>query len=121
MAKKIGYHGLVINTATGVGTAATIVVYETGTSTPITLYTDVDGTAGSNPMSTDSVGRFSFFADPGIYDIQVSGAGITSYTLTGISLNLVTSDPSSGEHRVKDIRANASTQLVVTYDETAES
>ena len=126
MAKKIGYHNLVVNVATGVGTYSTITVYNANTVVASTIYSDPDGTAKSNPFTTDSVGRFSFYADPGEYDIQVSGAGITTYTLEDVSIigedsQFVKSDPNSGEYRVKELRLNSSKITVVTYDETPES
>ena len=125
-ALKIGYHGLIINTANGVGTQATITVYGAGTGVASTIYSDSSGTSESNPFDTDSVGRFSFFADPGEYDIQVSGSNITTYTLSGVSIigeasRYVTSDPTSGEYQVKKLRLDASKQILVTYDETPEA
>jgi hypothetical protein len=124
--KKIGYHNLVVNVATGAGTPATITVFDVGTANASTIYSDASGTAESNPLTTDAVGRFSFFADPGEYDIQVSGAGITTYKLEGVSIigedsQFVKSDPSSGEHRVKELRLNAAKITVVTYDDVAEA
>lgn len=126
MAKKIGYHNLVVNVATGVGTAATITVFDVGTANASTIYSDASGTAQANPFTTDGVGRFNFFADPGEYDIQVSGAGITTYTLEGVSIigedsQFVKSDPTTGEYRVKELRLNPSKITVVTYDDVAES
>lgn len=126
MADKVGYHNLVIDVATGIGTLATITVYDAGTETESTIYADAAGTAKDNPFATDSVGRFSFFTDGGEYDIQVSGSGITTYTLEGVSViglaaYQVTSEPTSGEYHVKKIRLDADKKILVTYDETAEA
>jgi hypothetical protein len=124
MAKKVGYHNMVIDVATGIGTEATITVYDAGTLNQSTIYSDEDGTAKSNPFSTDSVGRFSFFADPATYDIQVSGSGITTYKLECIFIapyNAVVSYPPSGEHRIKEIRLQSGEIVVVKYDGTPES
>lgn len=125
MALKIGYHNLVVNVATGVGTQATVTVFDAGTANASTIYSDASGTAETNPFTTDSVGRFSFFADPGEYDVQISGAGITTYKLEGVSIigedsQFIKSDPSSGEHRVKELRLNPSKITVVTYNDVAE-
>lgn len=123
---KIGYHNIIINTSTGVGTEATIAVYDAGTSDLSTIYSDADGTAKGNSFSTDSVGRFSFFADPGEYDIKVLGSGITEYTLEGVSIignyeRFVISEPSSGEYRLKKLRLDASLNMLVTHNDTVES
>ena len=124
--KKIGYHNLVVNVATGAGTYAQISVYGAGTLVLSTIYSDPDGTAKSNPFNTDSVGRFSFYADPGEYDIKVSGAGITTYTLEDVSIigedsQFVKSDPAVGEYRVKELRLDNTKTTVVTYDDVPEA
>jgi len=125
MANKVGYHNLVIDVATGIGTQATITVYDAGTVDLSTIYSDVGGTAESNPFTTDANGRFSFFADPAEYDIQVSGVGITTYTLEDVSIigvfgQFVTSQPSSGEYRLKELRLNAGLNMIVTYPDIVE-
>jgi hypothetical protein len=122
---KIAYHGLIIDVATGIGTEATITVCDVGTATPSSIYSNAIGTAKANPFLTDSVGRFSFFADPGEYDIQVSGALITTYVLSNVSIvggadSYITSDPDSGGYRVKRIRLDAEKKILITYDGTPE-
>ena len=53
-----------------------VTVYETGTNTLATLYTDATkATAASNPVDTDADGNLTFFADPGQYDLGVAGFG----------------------------------------------
>ena len=84
MADKIGYHNMIIDTATGEGKQATITVYDAGTANLSTIYSDPAGTPLANPFTTDSVGRFDFFADMAFYDIQVSGVGITTYKLEDV-------------------------------------
>jgi len=126
MANKRAYHNLVIDTATGAGVEASITVYSAGTTTKVTIYSDADGSAQSNPVSTDSYGRFVFYADPGLYDIRVSGTEFTAYTLEDVTISptydrLVVSDPTSGQYRVKGVRLDSGKQILVTYDETAES
>lgn len=126
MSAKIAYHGLIVDVATGIGTSATINVYAPNTTTASTIYSDAAGTAKANPFATDSVGRFSFYADPGEYDINVSGTGITTYTLEDVSIigedsQFVKSEPTSGEYRIKKLRLDAGRQVLVTYDGTAEA
>jgi len=126
MANKIAYHNLIVDVATGNGTLATITVYAPGTTTLSTIYADPAGTAKVNPFATDAVGRFSFYADSGEYDIQVSGTGITTYTLEDVSImgeatRYVVSDPTSGEYRLKKLRLDASKNILVTYNDTPEA
>ena len=125
MANKVAYHNTVIDTA-GTGTLATITVYAPGTLTASTIYSDPAGTAKTNPFDTDAVGRFSFYADPGEYDIAVSGSGIVPYTLEDVSVigvfeQFVRSDPPSGDRQIKKIRLDSSDQIVVVYNSVPES
>lgn len=123
-AKKIAYHGVVIDTS-GTGTQATITVYGAGTLVASTIYSSPAGAAQANPFMTDAHGRFVFYADQGEYDINVTGGGIVAYTLSNVSIigdstRIVVSDPGSGEHRVKKFRREAGGNIVVTYDGVAE-
>lgn len=127
MANKRAYHNLVIDTATGIGVnGATITVYAAGTVTLSTIYSDATGTAKANPFTTDGVGRLSFYADPGLYDIKVTGDDIVAYTLEDVTISptyerQVVSDPASGQHRLKGVRLDSGLQMLVTYDGDAES
>lgn len=122
---KIAYHNLIIDTATGIGTEATITVYNAGTVDLSTIYSDPAGTAKDNPFSTDAYGRFSFYANPDEYDIKVSGVDIVTYTIEDVSImgdyaQFVTSAPTSGQYRVKKLRLNSDLNVLLTYDETPE-
>jgi hypothetical protein len=124
MANKVGYHSIVID-ATGIGTLATITVYDAGTLNLSTIYSTPGGAAQVNPFATDANGRFVFYATPSEYDIQASGAGFITYKLENVSIigvfsQFVTSAPTSGEHRVKKLRLGATDNIVVTYDGTPE-
>ncbi|HRY11028.1 MAG TPA: right-handed parallel beta-helix repeat-containing protein, partial [Candidatus Nanopelagicales bacterium] len=61
---------------------ATVTVYNADTTTPATLYSGIDTALGtkSNPVYTDSSGRYWFYALPGRYDIKVERTGVTTYT-----------------------------------------
>lgn len=125
MANKVAYHNVVIDTD-GTGCLATITVYGAGTVVASTIYSTPAGAAKANPFATDSNGRFSFYADPAEYDIQVSGDGITTYTLEDVSIigifdQFVTSNPPAGDRQIKKIRLDSTSKIVVVYNETPAS
>lgn len=66
-------------TPSGVPAADTLVnVYQHGTQTPVTLWTDrTKATVAANPVSTDQYGNLLFYTDPGIYDLVANGATVT--------------------------------------------
>lgn len=67
-------------------TNLSINVFLTGTTTFANLYTDqTKATGRSNPILSDAFGNFSFFADPGLYDL--------SYTLQGVPNKFTVSVP----------------------------
>lgn len=75
---------------------ATITVYNSGTPTLASIYSDDGVTPQSNPFTSSSVGLFYFYAANGLYDVQVSGAGITTYTIGAILLDdSITPPPST--------------------------
>lgn len=125
MANKVAYHNTVINES-GAGVLATITVYNAGTLTKPTIYSSPAGAAQDNPLATDSLGRFVFYADPGEYDIEVSGAGIVPYTLENVSIigvfeQFVVSDPPATNYRVKKIRLGPDGKVVVVYNSEPEA
>ena len=77
------YNGSVISSTTGHSTPnASVTVYKTGTGNLAPLFSDNAGVSSiSNPVLTDTYGRYNFCTYDGKYDIQISGAGITTYTL----------------------------------------
>lgn len=90
---KLGYFNSVL-TDKGIPLAATITVFDQGTATPSTIYEDAGGvTPLANPFSTDAIGRFQFYAATGKYDVQVSGAGITTYKIQNVSLSDICNKP----------------------------
>lgn len=86
---KIGYFNAVLSDA-GVPIQATITVYQAGTQTLASIYADTAGTiVKDNPFQTDVLGRFEFFAATGNYDIQISGSGITTYTISNQPIGVI--------------------------------
>jgi len=120
MADKIAYHNSITDVSTGIGTQADITVYEAGTTNLSTIYDDETGTPRSNPFATDIYGRFSFFADPDVYDIKASGVGITSYTLERVSI-IRLSKPPSGYCEVTNIYVRpAGSKFTYDWDDVPE-
>ncbi|HKV25544.1 MAG TPA: hypothetical protein VJN93_13200 [Candidatus Acidoferrum sp.] len=57
------------------------------------IYSDVGLTqALANPMTTDGLGNYAFYAAPGKYEIEISGPGITTKQLPNV---ILPNDPSS--------------------------
>jgi hypothetical protein len=96
---KTGYFDAVLSDQ-GKPILATVTVYLAGTQTKATIWANPEGSVEKdNPFQTDSYGRFQFFADPRLYDIEVSGTGITTYKIqnvfiSGVLLKTTTGDPS---------------------------
>ena len=66
--------------------SCTVKVYITGSGgVAATIYSDASGTSMSNPFLADQDGHYYFYAADGTYDVQLSGAGLPPYTLSGIS------------------------------------
>src|SRR5512135_1249052 len=73
----------------------TVTVYEAGTVTLASIYSDDIGTPKANPFTAASDGQWFFYADNGHYDAQFSNGGIpTPFTLGDI--NLFDYDPVDG-------------------------
>lgn len=79
------------NNATGVHVGlATVTVYAAGTLNVSTIYDDTlnPPTSKGNPFTTDANGFFAFYAANGRYDVKVSGAVPTTYTLADVVLGV---------------------------------
>ena len=86
-AGALGYYSDVLQDEQGNTLAAlTVTVYLADTVTPATLYSDNGITAEANPMTTDYLGRFEFWAANGLYDVCVSGSGITPWCLENVRI-----------------------------------
>lgn len=64
---------------------ATVTVSTYPDSQPATIY-GADGGPAVTSVTTDSAGRFSFYAASGHYSISVSGQGITPFTYNDVTL-----------------------------------
>lgn len=56
----------------------TVSVFNAGTATPSTIFSNVGGTPKANPFIASTDGYWFFYADDGSYDVQFSGGGITT-------------------------------------------
>lgn len=77
------YHSDTVLDPSGVPVSgASVGIYLRNTNTLASLYMDFDGVTRANPMTTDAVGFFEFWADPGQYEVRVTPAGGTTTTRT---------------------------------------
>lgn len=67
---------------------ASVYVYTANTTTKIALYSGPYTVfpVVSNPITTDGYGRFTFFAEPGIYDLKIVGSNITTHTVEDVRI-----------------------------------
>jgi len=64
--------------------SCTVTVYDGGTTTLSTIYSDESGTPKANPFVADANGGWSFYGGVGRYDTKFSGGGITTpFTRSG--------------------------------------
>src|SRR5713101_1905910 len=81
---------------------ATVTVCTSGaTGTPCSplaaIFSDVALTqAKANPFTTDGQGNYNFYAAPGRYKIQISGAGVTTTTIPDV---LLAADPATPSYQ----------------------
>lgn len=73
-------------------------VYEAGTSTLATLYTDrTKATEQDNPLTTNGLGNLAVFADPGDYEAHVDSTGaVLKFTILPDWEDIVTGDEPEG-------------------------
>jgi len=79
------YSGITLS-QNGVGFQASVQVFIGNTNLTTkapNLYRDINGTMGlGNPFQSAPNGSYTFFAPPGQYDVQISGPGVTLYTVS---------------------------------------
>ena len=81
------FHRVAQNSASGLPIAnPTITVFHVGTVVAAPIFSDEGATAKANPFTGDSLGRFDFYAPDGDYDVQVAGAGVTTYVIADVTL-----------------------------------
>jgi len=82
------YHDSVQDLRGNAISGAKVYVYHANTTTLATLYntSNIGGATKTNPLTTDTYGRFWFYAPAGTYDLTVTRAGLTTYTLEDVSL-----------------------------------
>ena len=71
--------------------SASISVTNYPSGTAATIYSDNGVTLAANPLTSDSLGNFSFYAADGRYSLSISGVNVSATTLTDILLE----DPTS--------------------------
>jgi len=72
---------------------ATVTVNVTGNGLA-SIYSDDGITLTSNPLTTNALGKFDFYAADGRYDLNISGTGFPAVTLTNIEIADVTEQQS---------------------------
>lgn len=80
------YSNSVQDTAGNAIEAASVYVYDQGTSNLSTIYSDNGITVTTNPQVTNSLGEFSFYAADGRYDIKMVKTGTVTQNLKDIIL-----------------------------------
>jgi len=77
---------------------------QAGTSTLVTIYTDVDGlTEADNPISANTSGFYSFYVEAGTYDLIISAPGYSKHRQKNI---VITSDAAAALSALYAPKAN---------------
>lgn len=73
--------------------SCTVTVYDQGTTTLATIYSDYINTPKANPFTAAASGQWSFVGAAGRYDVKFSGSGITTpFTRSGLWISSATTD-----------------------------
>lgn len=67
------------------GASVLVTTYPAGATA--TIYSDNGVTAQPNPMTTNNLGSFAFYAADGHYSLQITGAGILPLNITDLLLS----------------------------------
>jgi hypothetical protein len=65
---------------------ASVTVYNAGTLVLATIYRDDGIHISSNPVITDTNGRFGFYAADGRYDLTISGVNVVTFTISDVEV-----------------------------------
>ena len=90
------YQDFVIYKGRGVAGASVLVTTAAGATA--TIYSDNGSTTQANPMTTGVDGDFAFYAADGRYNIDISGTGFTTRTISDVLLE----DPADGSSALAD-------------------
>lgn len=98
--------------------SCTVTVYNAGTVTPSTIFSDNVGTPKANPFTANADGDWFFYVANGRYDIQFSGTGISSpFTLGDVTAYDEATDLASttniGQTKLSVAPASASSPIAV--------
>lgn len=85
------YQDVVLKPDGSVIQGASVLVQSYPGAVTSTIYSDDGVTTQTNPMTTDSLGRFAFYAADGAYQLVVSGNSIAAQTIADIQLQEGTS------------------------------
>lgn len=80
------YQDVVLKPDGSVIQGASVLVQTYPAGVTATIYSDDGVTTQANPMTTDSLGRFAFYAAGGQYQLVISGNNIATQTITDILL-----------------------------------
>lgn len=82
------YQDVVLKPNGDVVVGATVMVQTFPGAVNATIYTSSGGSVqAANPITTDSLGAFSFYAPNGRYQLVIAGSGITTKTITDVLLD----------------------------------
>jgi hypothetical protein len=95
---------------------ASVTVLTSSTSTPAVIFDEL-GAPISNPVTTDSLGRFDFFCRTGKYDLVVSQTSITPHTRQGVLIGDGTIHAS--DYAIADGISDAAEGLQAALDEAS--
>jgi len=114
------YYSAVIDRTGQAVSEATIKVYYHNTSTLATIYSNEGTTIKNNPFLTDENGRFEFYAPDGDYDIEVSGAGISTYKIRDITIVDAKEAVSLKHSHDNKNLLDMATGVIISYDATTD-
>ena len=88
------------NGSTYVKEGVTVTVWATGTTNTVDIYSTNDTSSTvitASQVFTDTDGEFEFYAPDGIYDLYITGEGLTAYTISEVEVDDVTKAVTSTE------------------------
>ena len=97
------YSDIVLSASNNVGNLASpvsgaqVLVLGHASQTNATIYSDDGVTTTVNPVITDAQGRYQFYVANGRYDLRISAAGFTTFTLSDIDIHDETDTTVPGE------------------------